>query len=200
MFAWRIAIIDSHDVSAPLDGPTLRRRQTEENEIVHGNKRRVSSAVMLVGWLMTSGEIAMAQTHDEIERRNVDAVMKAFDAWCAGSGSPFELLSPDAPWTIVGRSVAARRYPNRQSFMDEVIKPFNARMRERLVPQIQDVMADGDQVVVRFDARAVARDGVPYTNTYAWFLKMRDGKVVEATAFFDSIAFDDLWRRVAPQD
>lgn len=140
----------------------------------------------------------MAQTHDEIERRNVAAVTKAFDAWRAGSGSPFDLLSQDAPWTIVGHSVAARRYPNRQSFMDEVIKPFNARMRERLVPQIRDLVADGDLVVVRFDARAVARDGVPYMNSYAWFMKMRDGKIVEATAFFDSIAFDELWSRVTP--
>ncbi|GFE81188.1 ketosteroid isomerase [Steroidobacter agaridevorans] len=165
---------------------------------MHVNKQRVAAALLL-GWLLTSGEIAMAQTHDEIERRNVDAVTKAFDAWRTGAGSPFDLLTPEAPWTIVGHSAAAKRYPNRQSFIDEVIKPFNARMRERLIPQVHDVMADGEQVVIRFDAQAVAHDGKPYRNTYAWFLKMRDGKVVEATAFFDSIAFDDLWNRVAPQ-
>jgi hypothetical protein len=27
---------------------------------------------------------------------------------------------------------------------------------------------------------------------------MRDGKIVKATAFFDSIEFDDFWRRVRP--
>ena len=140
----------------------------------------------------------MAQTHDEIERQNKDAVTKAFEAWRTGTGSPFDLLTADAPWTIVGRSVVARRYANRQAFIDQVITPFNARMRDRLVPQVHDVMVDGNQVVVRFDARAMARDGQPYTNTYAWFLTMRDGKVVEAIAYFDSIALDDLWQRVAP--
>lgn len=165
---------------------------------MHGNSWRVSTAALLLGWLLTSGEGVMAQTRDEIERRNVEVVTKAFDAWRAGSGSPFDLLNQDAPWTIVGHSVAARRYPNKQSFMDEVIKPFNARMRERLVPQVHDLVADGDRVVIRFDARAVARDGVPYTNSYAWFLKMQDGKIVEATAFFDSIAFDEFWSRVTP--
>lgn len=165
---------------------------------MHGNSLRVSTAALLLGWLLTSGAGVMAQTDDEIERRNVEVVTKAFDAWRAGSGSPFDFLNQDAPWTIVGHSVAARRYPNKQSFMDEVIKPFNARMRERLVPQVHDLVADGDLVVVRFDARAVARDGVPYTNSYAWFLKMRDGKIVEATAFFDSISFDELWSRVTP--
>jgi hypothetical protein len=43
-----------------------------------------------------------------------------------------------------------------------------------------------------------ARDGKPYVNTYAWFLEVRDGRIVVAHAFFDSIAFDELWTRVAP--
>jgi hypothetical protein len=29
-------------------------------------------------------------------------------------------------------------------------------------------------------------------------MRLQDGLVVEATAFFDSIAFDELWRRVQP--
>jgi uncharacterized protein len=37
-----------------------------------------------------------------------------------------------------------------------------------------------------------------YANTYAWFLEMRDGRIMRAHAFFDSIAFDAFWRRVAP--
>ena len=140
----------------------------------------------------------MAQTYDDMERQNKDAVTNAFEAWRAGTGSPFELLSPDAPWTIVGRSVVAQRYPSRHAFIDHVITPFNARMRERLVPQVHDVLVDGNRVVVRFDARAIARDGQPYTNTYAWFLTMREGRIIDAVAHFDSIAFDDLWKRVAP--
>jgi hypothetical protein len=57
---------------------------------------------------------------------------------------------------------------------------------------------DGDTVVAFFDAKGTARDGQPYANTYAWFLEMKDGKIVRAHAFFDSIAFNDFWRRVAP--
>ncbi len=29
-------------------------------------------------------------------------------------------------------------------------------------------------------------------------MKMSDGKVVDGTAFFDSISFNDLWSRIAP--
>ena len=49
-------------------------------------------------------------------------------------------------------------------------------------------------------ASGVARDGEAYSNTYAWFWEMREGKVARAQAFFDSIAFNDLWRRVRPAD
>jgi ketosteroid isomerase-like protein len=51
---------------------------------------------------------------------------------------------------------------------------------------------------VFFDAKGTAHDGKPYVNTYAWFLDMRDGKVIAASAFFDSIEFDELWARVTP--
>jgi ketosteroid isomerase-like protein len=71
-------------------------------------------------------------------------------------------------------------------------------MSTRLVPTIRNVYADGDTVIVFFDAAGTARDGKPYRNTYAWFLDLRDDKIVNASAFFDSIAFNEFWQRVMP--
>jgi len=141
----------------------------------------------------------MAQSESDIEEaRNKAIVQERFEAWRTGAGSPFDLLADDATWTIVGHSVVSKTYGDRETFLREVIRPFNARMREGLKPVIREIFADGDRVIILFDAGAVARDGELYSNTYAWFLHMRDGKVADATAFFDSIAFDDLWRRVQP--
>jgi len=131
-----------------------------------------------------------------LEARNKALVRASFDAWIQGTGSPFDLLADDASWTIHGRSAASRTYPSRDAFMREVIKPFNARMQVGLKPTIRNIYADGDAVVILFDAKATARDGRPYTNTYSWFFDMRDGKVVKASAMFDSIAFNDLWSRI----
>jgi len=71
-------------------------------------------------------------------------------------------------------------------------------MKSHLVPSVRHIYAEGDTVIAFFDAAGTARDGQPYTNTYAWFLEMQDGMIVRAHAFFDAIAFDDLWRRVQP--
>jgi ketosteroid isomerase-like protein len=51
-------------------------------------------------------------------------------------------------------------------------------------------------VIALFDAKGTARDGQTYANTYAWVLRLNEEKIVEAHAFLDSIAFDDLWKRV----
>jgi uncharacterized protein len=140
----------------------------------------------------------MAQAKDQIESRNKAAVHAGFDAWSAGTGSPYDLLADDASWTIVGRSAASKTYPSKEAFMSEVIRPFNARMKVALKPTIRNMYADGDTVVVFFDASGTARDGEPYANTYAWFLDLRAGKIVKAFAFFDSVVFNEFWDRVKP--
>jgi len=137
-----------------------------------------------------------AQVTGATEARNRALVEAAFAAWGNGSGSPYDLLADDVSWTIVGRSDASRTYPSRDAFMSEVIRPFNARMRAGLRPTVRNLYVEGDTVVIFFDAAGVAVDGEPYANTYAWFWEMRDGRVVKAHAFFDSIAFNELWRRV----
>jgi ketosteroid isomerase-like protein len=69
-------------------------------------------------------------------------------------------------------------------------------MAKPLVPTIRAIYADGDTVVVFFDAESTANDGKIYANTYSWFLRFRDGRIENAVAFFDSIHFNDLWNRV----
>jgi len=133
----------------------------------------------------------------DTERHNKDLVIAAFERWRNGTGSPFELLAADATWTIVGSSPLSKTY-RRQDFLNEVIGPFNARMSEPLVPSVRGVYADGDMVIILFDAAATAKDGQPYRNTYTWYFKMDGGKVIDVVAFFDTKDFDAFWSRVTP--
>ena len=159
----------------------------------------VAAALAVV---VTNGVTIMSAQSDAgaSAARNKALVQAGLEAWAAGTGSPYELLADDATWTIVGRSAASKTYQGREAFMREVIRPFNARMRTPLKPVIRRLYADGDTVIAFFDAAGTARDGQPYANTYAWFLQMRGGRIVAAHAFFDSVAFNELWTRVAPAD
>jgi hypothetical protein len=72
-------------------------------------------------------------------------------------------------------------------------------MAEPLVPTVRGLYADGDTVVIFFDAAGTARDGRPYRNTYTWYFQMKGDQVVKVVAFFETRDFDDLWTRVAPK-
>src|SRR5580692_11787546 len=99
---------------------------------------------------------------------NKALVQASFDRWRDGTGGPFELLAPDAEWTIAGSSPLSNTY-HRKEFLEDVIAPFNARMATPVVPTVLGIHADGDTVVIRFDGAGTAKDGKPYRNTYAWF-------------------------------
>ncbi len=133
---------------------------------------------------------------DEDRRRQ--RIREAFDQWAAGTGSPFDLLAADATWTVVGNSVVAGAYQGRDDFFRRALQPYNARLSTPAVPTVHGIYADGDVVIAYFDSASTARDGLPYRNTYTWYLTMPDQEIVDVVAFFDSIAFDDLWHRVTP--
>ena len=132
-----------------------------------------------------------------ISEYNKGVVRRAFEAWRSGNGSVFDLMTPDATWTIVGNTPVSRTYRGKSDFMDTMIKPFNARLSTRLVPTAPTLYGDADTVIAYFSAQATARDGRPYRNTYTWYLQLRDDQIVNAIAFFDTVDFNDLWNRVA---
>ena len=161
--------------------------------------RTVIVAAAFAALLIRNGDTMSAQpTAGAPGARNRAIVEASLRAWADGTGSPYDLLADDATWTIVGRSAASKTYQGREAFMREVIRPFNARMSAPLKPTIRRIYTDGDTVIAFFDANGTAVDGKPYTNTYAWFLEMSDGRIVVAHAFFDSVEFNELWTRVAP--
>jgi uncharacterized protein len=132
---------------------------------------------------------------------NRERTEKAFRDWQEGIGYITDLLADDLRWTIVGRSRSSGTYEGKEAFVDEVLGPFGARFSQPFRPvAVRGVYADGDTVVVLWDGEGTRLDGKPYENTYAWFMRFQDGLVVEATAFFDSIAFNELWTEVAPAD
>lgn len=132
---------------------------------------------------------------------NKETIRRAFEAWQQGTGAITDVFAPDMVWRIEGHSVVSREYRDRQEFVDEVLAPFGARFAdgERFRPiTIRSITAEGDTVVVVWDGRGVANDGRPYENSYAWIMRLADGVVVDGTAFYDSLSFNDLWRRLDP--
>ena len=143
----------------------------------------------------------MSEVQQDETESNRRTIREAFEAWQRGTRPVTDVFAPEMTWKIEGRSDASKQYESKQQFIDEVLEPFGARFvsGEPFRPsRIRSLHADGASVIVLWDGRGVANDGAPYENSYAWFLTLKDGLVVDGTAFFDSSSFNELWRRVAP--
>lgn len=138
-------------------------------------------------------------------RSNREIVRDAFAAWQTGAGHVTSIFAPHMTWEIVGRSAVSRRYADTKQFLDEMLYPFAARFSPTAAFRpvaIRGIYADDEQgtVVVVWDGEGTTVKGTAYRNTYAWVMTLDDGLIVEATAFFDSIAFNELWENVEPQE
>jgi uncharacterized protein len=135
---------------------------------------------------------------------NREIVAGAFDDWSNGTGYVSSIFADDMTWEIVGHSVASRKYSNAAEFVAEVLQPFGARFSSTkpFRPEnVRQVVAEDDRVVVLWDGEGETIDGGTYRNTYAWFMTLNDeGKIVDGTAFYDSISFNELWATVIPTD
>jgi ketosteroid isomerase-like protein len=126
---------------------------------------------------------------------------EAFQDWRDGKAPIVSIFAPDIAWRILSRSAAGGEYKGKEDF----IKNFALHFRDRFSRsepfrpvRIHSLVAEDDRVAVLWDGRGMATDGVPYENTYAFFMRFEQGLVVECTALLDGIPFDELWDRVKP--
>jgi uncharacterized protein len=134
---------------------------------------------------------------------NREIVTDAFRSWMNGTGYVASIFADDMTWEITGRSAVSKKYVTTQRFLDEVLHPFAARFSssDPFHPvSIRAIYDDEDNstVIVVWDGQGTTTAGTTYRNTYAWFMTLSDGKIVDGTAFYDSIAFNELWDSVKP--
>jgi uncharacterized protein len=129
---------------------------------------------------------------------NRDIVTDAFHAWADGTGYVASIFADEMTWQITGRSAVSRKYANTKEFTEEVLRPFGARFssgdpfRPVSIRAIYDD-EDNSTVIVVWDGKGTTTAGTTYQNTYAWIMTLSGGKVIDGTAFYDSIAFNELW-------
>lgn len=128
---------------------------------------------------------------------NVCAVREVFRKWGAGEGSLFDLMTDDAVIVIPGTTPHCGTF-SKTEFAKDVAAPFMARFSRPPAPRARKIWSDRDDVAVLAEAEGTRRDGKPYTNSYVFVLKMRGGRIVQATEFLDMAAFNDVWNHVEP--
>jgi ketosteroid isomerase-like protein len=126
------------------------------------------------------------------EAGNEAIVREAFDGWATGNGNVFDLLAPDIRWTIHGSGPVADTYYGVEDFVQRGSVPLVSRLAGPLTPSVHHIWAVDDRVIIRFDASATTTSGAPYNNQFVWIFRMEEGSVVEAEAFLDLVAYQEV--------
>jgi uncharacterized protein len=119
---------------------------------------------------------------------NKQTVRNNFEQLALGNGAPLlDSLADDVRWTIIGTSVLSRTFSGKQGVIDGLLVPF----REALVDghihiHVDNLLADGDYVVVQGRGEAMTKRGVAYNNTYCWVYQFEDGKIKALTEYLDT--------------
>ncbi|UGV24966.1 nuclear transport factor 2 family protein [Rhodopseudomonas boonkerdii] len=141
-----------------------------------------------------------AQTYETaMEKRNKDIVQEAFDKWRKGTYVFAALLAPDVVWTIHGSGPVAGTYRSQVDFVERASRPLTSRLASPVVPEVHGIYAVGDTVLIRFDGSATTTSGAPYRNRFLWMLRMKDGLVIEAEAFLDLVAYQQVIENNEPR-
>jgi ketosteroid isomerase-like protein len=176
---------------------------------------KIVGGFIVVGSMMISGTPAHAESlgdrrptghagpeAEACAEEDREIIDRAFYAWHRGTASITDVFAPDIVWRIEGRSAISKVYRSKKEFVDEVMTPFVARFDKSRDPfrptEVHSIFCAGDTMIVYWDGYGIANNGYRYKNSYAWFMKMHQGKVIRGTAFYDSIAFNELWSRVKP--
>ncbi|HWJ71711.1 MAG TPA: nuclear transport factor 2 family protein [Kaistia sp.] len=143
---------------------------------------------------------ADAETHDTaIESRNKAIVGDAFEKWREGTYVFAALLAPDVVWTIHGSGPVAGTYRSQDDFVERASRPLTSRLASPVVPEVRSIYAVGDTVLIRFDGSATTTSDAPYRNQFLWMFRMKDGLVIEAEAFLDLVAYQQVVENNEPR-
>ncbi|WP_434673875.1 nuclear transport factor 2 family protein [Pseudomonas sp. R1-15] len=153
-----------------------------------------TQVVVLALMLSTNTSWASGNTQEA----NTKLVRQAFTNWQQGKGTVFDLLAPDAVWTVAGSSPVSGVYDGKTELIEQAVRPISARLATPISPTLESIIAQDDIVVVLWNGTATALDQKPYNNTYLWQLTFKDGRIIQAMAFLDTYALNDLMRRVTP--
>ncbi|MGB3483673.1 MAG: nuclear transport factor 2 family protein [Mycobacterium sp.] len=142
-----------------------------------------------------AGATAHAAPTTDVEQRNVQLIQEAFARGVGADDTFYAILADDVQWTVA-RADTPSTYTGRQDFLDNGAAPIVDRLNGEIRAQVQELVADDNQVAARWHGTATARDGQPYVNEYAWFMTMENERVTRVVAYLDLVALNDLIERV----
>jgi len=97
------------------------------------------------------------------------------------------MMADDIRWTLIGNTRFSGTFNGKKELLDKLIYPLVGQMESMGTGTTDNVIAEGDYVVVQTRGQGrKTKTGNSYNNTYCIVYKIADGKVKEVTEYCDT--------------
>lgn len=129
------------------------------------------------------------------EEKNKAFIREIFDSLNAGDPTLWiDRMSDDIVFSIIGTTKFSGVFNGKKDFltramgvMQTLVEPGSASLR------IENLIAEGDYVVMLAEGAARTRTGQDHNNTYAMIFTIKDDKIVEIKEFIDTALVDRIF-------
>jgi uncharacterized protein len=118
---------------------------------------------------------------------NRQLIREAFDGLAQADATAFlDLMAEDFCWIIEGQSKWSTRFDGKDAVRRDLIRPLFANFATPYRNFAEEIIAEGDRVVVLCRGEVKTVSGEDYNNSYCFVIRMRDGKMVELREYMDT--------------
>ena len=95
-------------------------------------------------------------------------------------------MAEDLRFTLIGTTRFSGVCKSRKEFVDRIMAPLGAQLEGPLTITADNLIAEGEFVVVQSHGRSTTRKGVAYDNTYCHVFRIAGGKIGSVTEYLDT--------------
>jgi ketosteroid isomerase-like protein len=118
---------------------------------------------------------------------NKQFIINTFAELSKGNGDAFlGALADDIRFTIIGTSKYSGTFNGKQELISKLLAPLNAQVEGGMAITPDNLVAEGDFVVMQARGKALSKNGQRYDNTYCHVFRFANGKVQEVTEYLDT--------------
>jgi len=119
-------------------------------------------------------------TNKQLVQEFYDAANRGDMETCMGH------LAEDVTWTNIGSTKYSGTFHGKTDLVTRLLQPVFGQLQAGITSAIDNLVAEGDFVVVQSRGKAATKDGRAYNNTYCHVFKIDGGKIVEVTEYMDT--------------
>jgi len=108
----------------------------------------------------------------EMAKRNAEAVLGA--------------IADDVRFTLIGTTKYSGTYHGKAEWTSKVLEPVFSQIEGEITLTLENLIAEGDYVVLQARAKTTTKAGIPYNNTYCHVFRIANNKVQEWTEYLDT--------------